>query len=155
MKLSDHFTSEEFLPKEVHDWCVKKGYNPQWYINEYAVKFLEWLKTQTGDASITINSWAFKGNRNWSGLRTWLFRWGGNFFETWGDNLSQHRYKSAYDIVVANYTPVQIVDIIKKNWDFIHKEFHLTTVENPDKTPTWTHLDWRWTGFYYLLIVNP
>jgi len=155
MKISEHFISEEFLPKEIHDYCLKKGLNPQWYINENAVKFLEWLKTQVNDAPITINNWKYKGGRNWSGLRTWLFKWGGNFFETWANSLSQHRFKDAYDIQVANYTPYQIVDIIKKNWDYISKEFHLTTVENPDHTPTWTHIDFRWTGYNYLLIVNP
>jgi len=155
MKISEHFISEEFLPKEIHNYCLKKGINPQWYINENAVKFLEWLKTQVNDAPITINNWKYKGSRNWSGLRTWLFKWGGNFFETWANSLSQHRFKDAYDIQVEGFSPYQIVDIIKKNWDYISKEFHLTTVENPDHTPTWTHIDWRYSGFNYLLIVNP
>ena len=155
MKISEHFISEEFLPKEVHDWCVKHGYNPQWYINPDAVRFLEWLKTQVNDAPITINNWKYKGSRNWSGLRTWLYSWGGTFFETWAKNMSQHRYKCAYDIVIPGYTPHQIVQIIKDNWDYINKEFRLTTVENPDKTRTWTHVDFRWTGYNYLLIVNP
>ena len=162
MKLSEHFSSEEFLPKEIHDYIVIRGLDPRWYIKKEAVDFLEWLKEKCNGATITINTWKWGGHYNWSGLRTWHYNFenpeiplSDSWFETWADNLSQHRYINAYDVKVEGYSPQQIVQLIEDNFIFIRDTFSLTTVEDPKNTPTWTHLDWRWTGLDYILKVNP
>lgn len=145
MKVSEHFDSEEFLSKEVHNYVVSKGLLPQWYIDKGLVEFCEWLKKKCNGAKVVINDWKWKGQYNYSGLRG---------PKDIGAELSQHKFMNAIDVKVEGYTPIQIRQIIIDNFSEVNRSFGITTIERVNDTPTWTHIDKRWTGLNYLLEVN-
>lgn len=145
MKISKNFYSEEFIPKSVHDYVVSKKLDPRWYIDEDMVKFCEWLKDKTNGAKIVINDWKWHGQYQFSGLRD---------PKDIGAELSQHKFKDAIDLKVEGYTPADIRDIIIENFTFLNKSFGISTIEKISFTPTWIHIDKRWTGLTYLLEVN-
>lgn len=154
-RLSEHFISEEFIPKKMHLDIVRDGFDPRWFVKEQAVLFLEWLKMEKcGGAKITLNDHYWTGRLNFRGLRSARFP-SKSFFRKWATNFSQHRYMNALDFSVEGYTPEQISEIIKVNYDYIHKTFGITTIEDWRYTRSWTHVDWRWTGLTYLKIVRP
>ncbi len=168
MQVSKHFQSEEFISKKVHAYIVKRGWSPRGWCRRQIVDCLEHiyylceLEYGVGNISITVNNYKWGGVRNWSGLRTWLSKWSWALYE-WGNNLSQHRFMNAVDIQVFQKVDGRniqipsslIAQIIKDNFTYLNTKFELTTMENPQKTKGWTHLDWRWTDLKYLLIVNP
>lgn len=145
MKISKNFYSEEFLPKELHKYINDKGLNPMWYIDKDMVDFCEWLKEECNGAKITINDWKWKGQYNYSGFRG---------PKDIGAELSQHKFKDAIDIKVEGYTIAQLREIMIANFMFLNKSFGISTIEKVEKTPTWLHVDKRWTGLSYLLEVN-
>ena len=92
---------------------------------------------------ITINNYAMGGNLQFRGFRPPN--------ATVGASFSQHRFGRAFDINVKGMTPQEVYNYIVKNY----QKFGITTIENIQHTPTWTHIDWRYTGQKELLIVNP
>jgi len=144
MKISEHFESEEFLSKETHAAIVAKGLQPQWFIDIDLVGFCEWLREKCG-TSVIINNWKWQGQYNFSGLRG---------PKDMGAELSQHKFMNAIDVKVKGFTPAQLRDIIFDNFDYLNEQFGITTIEKIKDTPTWLHVDRRWTGLNHLLEVN-
>ena len=67
-----------------------------------------------------------------------------------GATYSQHKYGRADDLKFIGIAPEEVREVIRKNW----KEFRecgITTIES--NTPTWVHVDCRWTGLDTLLEV--
>lgn len=145
MKISNNFYSEEFLSKQTHDYIVSKGLLPQWFVDKQLVEFCEWIKSKTNNAKVVINDWYWKGQYNSSALR------GPNDI---GAEFSQHKFMNALDIKVKGYTPEQLRQLILDNFEYVNKTFGITTIEKIKFTPTWLHVDKRWTGLDYLLEVN-
>ena len=145
MKISENFCSEEFISRDLHNSIDQRGLDPRWYIDKDLVKFCEWLKTECNGVDVTINNWKWGGLYQFSGLR------GPNDI---GALLSQHKFKNAIDVKVKGFTPSQIRQIILDNFIYINTEFGITTIEKIKDTPTWVHIDKRWTGLNYLLEVN-
>ena len=145
MKVSKNFESEEFLSKETHDYLVSKGISVQWFVDKQMVEFCEWLKAKCNNAKVIINDWKWKGQYNYSGLRS---------PKDIGAEYSQHKFMNAVDIKVDGYTPTQLRQSVVDNFSYINKEFGITTIEKIKDTPTWLHVDKRWTGLTYLLEVN-
>jgi hypothetical protein len=146
MKLSPHFCSEEFLPKDMHDDLISTGRDPRWLINKKVVNFCEWLHDKYIDKDIIINNWKWGGNFNESGLRS--------INTTTGAKYSQHKFKDAVDIKIKGITPSEIRTLIMDNFDYLNQTFGLSTIEKIEDTPTWIHCDFRWTGLDHLLEVN-
>lgn len=144
MKISTHFDSEEFISKVTHNEIITRGLNPQWYCDKQLVMFCEWLREKCG-TGIIINNWKWQGRANMSGLRG---------PKDIGSELSQHKFMHAIDIKVKGFTPAQLRQIVLDNFGYINEEFGITTIETIDDTPTWLHLDKRWTGLDHLLEVN-
>jgi len=144
MKITENFYSEEFISKDTHKEIVKKGLEPRWFINKDLVLFCEWLKQKT-KGSVIVNNWKWSGQYHLSGLRG---------PKDIGAELSQHKFMNAIDIKVKGYTPSQLRDIIVDNFEYINKTFGITTIEKIEDTPTWLHIDTRWTNLNYLLEVN-
>ena len=145
MKISENFISEEFLPQSVHDSIVSRGLDPRWFIDEDLVKFCEWMKAKCGGAKFVINDWKWGGSYQYSGFRG---------PKDIGAELSQHKFKQAIDIKVDGFTPDQLRKIVVDNFNYVNKNFGITTIEKTSFTPTWFHIDKRWTGLKYLLEVN-
>ena len=126
----------------MHDDIVAKGYDPRWFICKDIVKFCEWLRAKCNDSSVSINTWKWGGRYTDSGLRTCDM--------TQYSEYSQHRYKDSVDIKVDGFSVSQLRKIVVDNFEYINKMFGITTIERIGKTPTWLHVDRRWTGLDYL-----
>ncbi len=138
--LGTSFIIQEFVPP--HTWR-KWGAKSIWFINPNIVLFAQWLKDHT-NSIVIINDWAFGGQYFNSGFRPpdCII----------GAALSQHRFGNGIDIKVTDYSANQIRSIIRENWKFLHDKFNLSTIEK--NTPTWTHVDFRYTGLNYLYEVD-
>ena len=84
---------------------------------------------------ITINNWSAGGILHESGLR--------DINTTTGALYSQHKYGRALDLHFQGITPEQVRQAIRNNWPKF-KAAGLTTIEL--NTPTWVHIDCRFTG---------
>ena len=140
--VSEHFDLREFIPKEVYDVFGEKSTR---FIDPNLVVVCEWLRVTLGK-SITINNWHTGGQYNLSGFRP-------PDCPT-GAKLSSHKRGTAADIKVAGMTPKQVLKYIQDHWKEL-RDMGLSTVENPDATPTWLHISVEWTDLDVLVIVNP
>lgn len=140
--ISEHFCIQEFVPKEIYQ---QFGDNSIWFINPNIVVVCEYLRVAI-NKPITINNWHTGGQYNLSGYRPPDCATGGK--------LSQHKRGDAADIKVAGMSPKEVLRFIQAHWKEL-RDMGLSTVENVDSTPTWNHLDCRWTDLDTLLIVNP
>jgi len=138
--LGTSFIIQEFVSPRI--WETWKE-NSIWFINPDMILFAQWLKEQTG-STVTINDWAFGGGYQFSGLRP--------FDCKTGAKMSQHRFGNAIDIKVEGWDAEDLRNLIRENWKFLHDKFGLTTMEKD--TPTWLHVDFRYTGLNYLFEIN-
>ena len=142
MKISENFDLQEFVPKEVY---AKFGDASLQFIDKRIVDVVQLLRDLTGKA-VTVNNWHTGGKYNESGYRVPDTKTGAFY--------SQHKSGRAADVKVAGMTPKEVVALILKNKKSF-MDLGLTTIENTDATPTWTHLDCRWTGLSDIKFVNP
>lgn len=140
--LSTHFSVEEFVPEVIFK---AYGLNSKWFIDQRLVILAEYIRGYF-DEAVTINNWNTGGDFQNRGYRT--------PGSPVGAKLSQHRYGRAMDINVHGYSSDEVNKAIIDNFEKF-KANGLTTIENVTATPTWTHVDIRWTGLETLLIVNP
>lgn len=99
---------------------------------------------------LLINTWANskrKVKRRESGLRQFNTRTGAKW--------SQHKYGRACDFQPLGITIQQLFNAIKKREKFFIERQLITTIENLKWTPTWLHIDCRFTGLDRFLIVDP
>jgi hypothetical protein len=69
--------------------------------------------------------------------------------------MSQHKFGRAIDIKVSGMTPREVFAIVKAHEDYLIENQIITTIESLSMTPTWLHLDCRFTGLDRFLIVEP
>lgn len=137
------FYAHEFVGQDIYS---KFGpIKSWWFIDKRVVVICAELKKDL-NATVTINNWHFGGVAQNSGYRTPT--------STVGASLSQHRRGCAADVKVKGYTAKQVYDHILANKDK-YMALGLTTLEDVEFTPTWTHLDTRYTGSSEILIVKP
>lgn len=137
MKVSENFTIQEFVPKEVYQ---KWGNNSIWFIDPVIIQVAQALRDEFGP--VIING----GSYNYSGFRPADC--------SVGAKLSQHRFGRAIDCKFKNITPQKAYTEIlvnQKHW----MESGITTMENIAKTTSWLHVDCRTTNMNEILIVNP
>lgn len=143
MQVSEHFELIEFIDPVTYSNFAD---NSIWFIDQRLINVAEAFRVIV-NKPVIINDWHIHGKYKESGLRT--------FNTTTGSKYSQHRYGRAADLKVKGMTGQQLFNVAKANWDML-KEFGLTTVENPQATPTWLHCDTRqWQDTTELHIVNP
>lgn len=142
--ISTHFDLQEFVPKELYD---QFGMNSIWFLDPRLINLAEFIRLHF-DASMVINNWSYATGKvfNERGYRMPNTETGGK--------LSQHKFGRAIDFNIVGLTPIEVSDEIAKNYQYFFP-YGLTTMENPEKTPTWTHVDCRNTGLNHLLVVNP
>jgi hypothetical protein len=142
MKVSNNFTIQEFVPKAVYEqW----GVSSMWFVDPRIISLAQFFRDHFG-SSITINNWHTGGKYSERGFRLPDTKTGGA--------LSQHKFGRAVDMSISGQTPETIFKEVKENENlFLAKG--LTTVENPEFTPSWFHVDIRVTGLNKLLVVNP
>ena len=138
--LGTSFIIQEFVSRRV--WETWRS-NSIWFLNPNMILFCQWLKDQT-DSIVTVNDWCFGGSYEFSGLRP--------FDCKIGANMSQHRFGNAIDIKVKDWDAEYVRNLIREHSKYLNKEFGLSTMEKD--TPTWVHVDFRFTGKKYLFEIN-
>lgn len=139
MKLTENFYLQEFVPPEIYS--VFEG-RSIWFIDMDLVKFIQYLRVYFGEP-ITINNWHIKGKFKNSGFRM------PDCPE--GSKLSQHKFKVAIDPKWKTIHPEEVRNYIRKNYSSIYQNYGITTIEQD--TPTWVHVDKRFTGLNKLFEV--
>jgi hypothetical protein len=138
MKVSEHFFIEEFVPPEIFK---QFGSNSIWFIDPKIIKVAEFFRTFF-KVPITINDWHTGGHYKESGYRT--------PDTTTGSKYSQHKRGSACDLKLPNFDYHELRKIIIAN-ENTFLGAGVTTVESD--TPTWLHVDCRYTGLNKILFV--
>lgn len=136
--LSNHFILKEFVPQEIYNVF---GDNSRWFINPKIIAICEHLRVKL-DRPITINNWHLSGQYNYSGYRPPDY--------TTGAKFSQHKLGQAADIKVTGMDAGIVRNYIRDNFKELNA-LGLTTIEKG--TPSWCHLDCRWTNSDKLLEV--
>jgi hypothetical protein len=136
--MTKNFSIQELVPPEVFS---ERGNAASQLMDIRIVNVAQWLRDKTGKP-ITINNWSNGGQFKESGLR--------NFATSTGAKWSQHKYGRAIDLKVEGMQAEEVRQLIRNNWTTL-KAIGLTTIEKD--TPTWVHIDCRYTGMETLLEV--
>lgn len=144
VQLTDNFYLDEFVDPSTY---AARGKRSIELIDMRIVYACQYIRDHLG--YITVNNWAnYKNGKKYveSGLRSPFTKTGAKF--------SQHKYGRAADIKVAGKSPAEVHAFIKAHEQFFIERQWITTMEELDDTPTWTHIDCRFTGLDKLLIVS-
>lgn len=136
--MTKNFSIQELVPPEIFS---ERGNAASQLMDISIVNVAQWLRDKTGKP-ITINNWSNGGQFKESGLR--------NFVTSTGAKWSQHKYGRALDLKVEGIQAEEVRQLIRNNWTTL-KAIGLTTIEKD--TPTWVHIDCRYTGMETLLEV--
>jgi hypothetical protein len=139
MKLTENFRLEEFVPPSIFH---RYGSKAIWFIDPKMVDIAQSLRYEF-DVPGTINNWHSGGQLMNRGYRT-------PGAEV-GAYLSQHKKGCAIDISFEGISPDEVYDYVRLFW----RALGVTAIEDTTYTPSWVHLDIRWTGGDELLIVKP
>jgi len=129
----EHFSIQELVPPKVH---ADRGDKAWELLDERALITLDKLRKQFG--SMTVNSWAFGGDRKWSGLRT--------EDSPYYSPYSQHAFGRAFDVLFAKATADEVRRWILAN-DHLQSTAHITALE---MGVSWLHFDVRNTKRFKL-----
>lgn len=140
MKVSKDFFLGEFIPPELLDLYPEKGI---WFIDQRIINLAQFMRDRYR-LPVIINDYLTGGSFKNSGFR--------DVGTDIGASRSQHKFGRAEDVKIHGMFPEEVRADIKRNWT-LFKAVGLTTIEAD--TPTWTHLDCRYTGLDTLLIVKP
>jgi hypothetical protein len=131
IKLTKDFYLDEFIPKDIY---FQFGKNSIWFLDQRIVSLAQFIRDRFGHP-VTINNWIHGGSFNESALRSPLTQTGAKF--------SQHKSGRAFDAKIESISPLEFLSDIRENFaDYQAKG--ATTIEL--NTPTWSHIDVRWTG---------
>lgn len=134
-----NFLIQEFVPPDIYAALGERAWE---LLDPRATLTAQQLHDKFGP--LIINNWHKGGAYRESGLRS--------LASTTGAKYSQHRYGRANDCKFKNATPHEVAEYVLKH----ASEFpYLTTIENPDATPTWFHFDVRAHNKEGIWIVNP
>ena len=140
--LSKNFILQELVPPEIYHQFGEKAWQ---FLDPRLVSLADYVR-EFFNKPMTINNWDSGGTMTLRGFRPPATAIGGN--------LSQHKFGRAIDININDMSAQAVYKaIIDNKADFM--AHNLSTVENINATPTWCHLDIRYTGITDLLIVNP
>jgi len=120
-----NFSLQEFLSTETWD---KYGHRALGFMDDRIIESAQALRDNL-DVPLTINNWAYGGDRYMSGLRTQemsIYR-----------PFSQHSFGRAVDIISPEITAEKMRKHILQNQDLYP---HITTLEG---NVTWLHMDCR------------
>ena len=162
MRVSKYFDVRELVPPETWD---RWGTRSIWFIRQDMLDSLDLLHVKVEEeynlkpreVRIVVNNWHDKMGINYtykySGYRPPSAYIKDEVLKKNPNSESLHRQGNGFDVKCfvktgndwGQLTTMRIHDIILKHQhDFLFEG--LTTLENADKTPTWTHLDGRNTG---------
>ena len=133
------FILQELVPPEIF---AARGERAWELLNPLTLMALQSVRDKFGP--ITVNNWHAGGSFKESGMRS--------MGTPTGAAYSMHKYAGAYDCKSQNATPAEMCEYILKN----RGEFpYITTIESPQATKTWLHIDSRNHNRPDIWIVNP
>lgn len=138
MKITQNFDLEEFVPKEVYETFGEKSV---WFLDPRLPVLVQKIRDLI-DKSIIINNWNTGGQNNYCGFRQ-------RKCEVGAEN-SQHRFGRAADLHIEGIQPTEVRQFIRDYYSVLNP-LGLTTIEMD--TPTWTHIDLRWSNSKILIEV--
>ena len=141
VQLTDNFYLDEFIDPSTY---AARGARSIELIDMRIVYACQFIRENLG--ALIVNNWATAGQYKESGLRS-------PFTKT-GAKYSQHKYGRAADIKISGKTPSEVHAFIKANEKYFIERQWITTLEELQDTPTWTHIDCRFTGINHLNIVS-
>lgn len=143
IKITDNFYLDEFIDPITYS---ERGERSIQLMDMRIILAIQHLR-EVINKPITINNWSSRGQFRESGLRRADTRTGARW--------SQHKYGRALDFRVSGMTPREVHQVIHQHQQtFIERQW-LTTLEDARDTPSWTHIDCRYTGKDSFLIVRP
>lgn len=135
---SKYFQLRELVPPQIYQQFGNRSW---WFLDHEAVMMVNAIRELLNIPLIVNNH-----HYNLSGYRV--------PDTPTGSYLSQHKRGAAFDIKSASMTAAGIYQFIFDNEQEL-MDIGLTTVEDIASTPTWVHVDCRWTGLSNILIVKP
>ena len=136
-----HFKVQEFVPEMVY-----RKYGPEkclkWFINPEVVLMVKRIR-EYFEAPIIGNDWYTGGRLNYRGYRPVRTNQGAKY--------SQHGICKAFDFNVRGKSAGQVFTEIVDNQGAFWR-MGVRVVEDIRKTPTWTHVDIRYTGLINKLL---
>jgi hypothetical protein len=137
--ISKHYEIREFVPPEIYQLFGERSI---WFIDQRIVLLADWMCDYFG-SHVVINNWHTGGQYHESGFRDPM--------TGTGAARSAHKRGIAADFKIKDIDPEFARDEIRKNFDALHSRFGITTIEQD--TPSWLHVDLRWTNQDTLLEV--
>lgn len=126
----EHFKAYEVVDPETY---AKWGEISFRYMDDGLMRILEWLRKKAGP--LTVNTWKWGGNKQWSGLRIPA--------SPWYSTYSGHSWGKALDIRSEKYSADELRQMVVDNWDEIAEYSGVDgcRLEHGDVATTWMHLD--------------
>ena len=121
-----HFLIEELVPPQVFKDRGQKAWQ---LLDDRMLMTIDRLREKYG--SMTINSWKWGGDREWSGLRT--------SDSPYYSKYSQHSFGKAFDIIFKNVTAEKVRQDILANPD----KFEFEYINSLELGVSWLHIDSR------------
>jgi hypothetical protein len=141
VRVTENFFLDEFIDPSTY---AARGARSIELMDMRIILAVQYIRDHLGP--VTVNNWVNGGKRRLSGLRP--------HNTTTGARWSQHKYGRAIDMQVQGKTPAEVHQFIMDNERlFIEKQW-ITTIEELEDTPTWTHIDCRYTGMDKMNIVS-
>lgn len=138
-KISDNIFITEVVSQDVYN---KFGINAVWFLDHRIINVVEWLRVYF-NKPVILNNWYNGGKIEHAGYRTPDCRIGAKF--------SQHKFGRALDFNIQDFQPEVIRNFIRKQFPML-RNLGLSAMEKD--TPSWVHIDCRYTGLKYLLEFN-
>lgn len=150
---SKYFDIREFVHPRTWEESKQSPARCNWLIDPKVVRICDLVREISG-VPVYVNNWLFyKPGR---GMKKYVSSGFRASWDSTGASYSQHRTGRAADVKPRGFTGRQTFELVMDNKERFLKA-GLTTIENPDVTPSWLHLDVRprLVGVADILIVNP
>jgi hypothetical protein len=141
IQVSKNFFLDEFIDPQTY---AARGARSIELIDMRCVDGIQFARDHVGP--LFCNTWATGGSRRLSGLRP--------HNTTVGAKWSQHKYGNGFDVISKLISPAELHAFILEHEDLYIGKGWVTTLEDLRDTPTWTHMDNRYTGMDKIRIVR-
>ena len=123
---SKYFKLYELVDKDTY---ARYGENAWKFLDSRAIEMLDKLKEHFSNGTIVINSYHWKGDRQWSGLRTPK--------SMYFSQYSQHTFGRAFDCVFSDY------DVNDVRGYIIANSVEFPYIKGIELDTNWLHFDVR------------
>lgn len=142
VRISEDFYLDEFIPPDIYN---ERGAKAISLIDVRIVMAAQYLRGII-DKPIICNNWWRGGQFRERGLRRGDTKTGARW--------SQHKYGRGLDFHVIGMTPQQIQSVILQSEEMFISHQWITVMEDVRDTPTWVHIDCRYTNSEKITIVR-